>query len=194
MPMPCFSVVMITFVASDLKEKAKRRDKMARNFTEGWIEFLSKRAAKEVANNLNNAQVRKVVLRCWTFFWSTSHICPILLKNVSKLFYKHHTAITELSNTKIFLTGRWQQEKQSSRCTLEHQVSSKVNKLKIILSPVLTPYQKVVASPKLFQNNEMSHLYYKEFVLRLKMFFVTIELILKVTSYCANFLKHRVYV
>jgi hypothetical protein len=145
---------MITFVASDLKEKAKRRDKMARNFTEGWIEFLSKRAAKEVANNLNNAQVRKVVSKLLghTFLWSTSHTCPILLKNVTKLLYKHHTAITELSNTKIFLTGRWQQEKQSSRCTLEHQVSSKVNKLKIL------PYQKVVASPKLFQNNEMSHL------------------------------------
>ena len=30
---------------------------MARNFTEGWIEFLSKRAAKEVAANLNSAQV-----------------------------------------------------------------------------------------------------------------------------------------
>ena len=55
-------VIIITFVTSDLKEKAKRRDKMARNFTEGWIEFLSKRAAKEVANNLNNAQVRNVIL------------------------------------------------------------------------------------------------------------------------------------
>jgi hypothetical protein len=30
---------------------------MARNFTEGWIEFLSKRNAKEVAANLNTVQV-----------------------------------------------------------------------------------------------------------------------------------------
>ena len=42
---------------SDLKEKNKRKDKIARNFTEGWIEFQSKRAAKEVATNLNNTPV-----------------------------------------------------------------------------------------------------------------------------------------
>ena len=41
----------------DMKEKAKRKDKLARHFTEGWIEFLSKRAAKEVASNLNNTLV-----------------------------------------------------------------------------------------------------------------------------------------
>merc|ERR1712001_799251 len=42
---------------SDLKEKNKRKDKIARHFTEGWIEFLSKRTAKEVASNLNNTPV-----------------------------------------------------------------------------------------------------------------------------------------
>jgi hypothetical protein len=48
---------MYALFLQDLKEKAKRRDKMARNFTEGWIEFLSKRVAKEVAANLNTSQV-----------------------------------------------------------------------------------------------------------------------------------------
>ena len=42
---------------TDLKEKQKRKDKIARQFTEGWIEFQSKRAAKEVATNLNNTPV-----------------------------------------------------------------------------------------------------------------------------------------
>ena len=42
---------------ADAKEKANRKDKLARNFTEGWIEFMSKRLAKEVASNLNLAQV-----------------------------------------------------------------------------------------------------------------------------------------
>ena len=42
---------------SDLKEKAQRKDKLARNFTEGWVEFQSKRLAKEVAANLNLSQV-----------------------------------------------------------------------------------------------------------------------------------------
>ena len=50
------SFVKFVFI-SDLKEKSKRKDKIARNFTEGWIEFQSKRAAKEVASNLNNTPV-----------------------------------------------------------------------------------------------------------------------------------------
>lgn len=45
------------FLQPDLKEKSKRKDKLARNFTEGWIEFTSKRVAKDVAANLNLSQV-----------------------------------------------------------------------------------------------------------------------------------------
>jgi ESF2/ABP1 family protein len=40
-----------------MKEKARSKDKIARNFTEGWIEFVSKRVAKNVAENLNTTQV-----------------------------------------------------------------------------------------------------------------------------------------
>jgi len=45
------------YLQPDLKEKAQRKDKLARNFTEGWVEFQSKRLAKEVAANLNLSQV-----------------------------------------------------------------------------------------------------------------------------------------
>jgi len=45
------------YLQPDAKEKANRKDKLARNFTEGWIEFMSKRLAKEVASNLNLSQV-----------------------------------------------------------------------------------------------------------------------------------------
>merc|ERR1712112_735040 len=38
-------------------ERNKRKDKLARNFTEGWVEFNSKRVAKDVASNLNLTQV-----------------------------------------------------------------------------------------------------------------------------------------
>ena len=41
----------------DLKERSKRKDKLARTFTEGWVEFMSKRIAKQVASNLNLTQV-----------------------------------------------------------------------------------------------------------------------------------------
>ena len=44
-------------IVADLKEKNKRKDKLARNFSEGWIEFISKRVAKDVASNLNMTQV-----------------------------------------------------------------------------------------------------------------------------------------
>ena len=53
----CIHVFYFIFFFLDMKEKAKRKDKLARHFTEGWIEFLSKRAAKEVASNLNNTLV-----------------------------------------------------------------------------------------------------------------------------------------
>merc|ERR1712077_104496 len=44
-----FGKVGRVFLQPDMKEKNKRKDKIARHFTEGWIEFLSKRVAKEVA-------------------------------------------------------------------------------------------------------------------------------------------------
>jgi len=45
------------YLQPDGKEKANRKDKLARNFTEGWVEFMSKKLAKEVASNLNLTQV-----------------------------------------------------------------------------------------------------------------------------------------
>lgn len=50
------SIVLFSDII-DMKEKSKRKDKLARHFTEGWIEFQSKRVAKEVAANLNNTPV-----------------------------------------------------------------------------------------------------------------------------------------
>ena len=45
------------FLFSDEKEKARSKDNRARNFREGWVEFLSKRVAKEVAGSLNSQPV-----------------------------------------------------------------------------------------------------------------------------------------
>jgi len=52
-----FGRVGRVFLQPDLKERSKRKDKLARNFTEGWVEFNSKRVAKDVATNLNLTQV-----------------------------------------------------------------------------------------------------------------------------------------
>ena len=53
----CITKYIIASLISDVKEKEKSKEGFARNFTEGWIEFLSKRVAKEVACNLNSTRV-----------------------------------------------------------------------------------------------------------------------------------------
>ena len=53
----CASAILYLVFFTDLKERNKRKDKLARNFTEGWVEFISKRVAKEIATNLNMTQV-----------------------------------------------------------------------------------------------------------------------------------------
>ena len=52
-----FGQVGRVFLQPDEKEKAKSKDNRARRFTEGWVEFASKRVAKEVAHRLNNTSV-----------------------------------------------------------------------------------------------------------------------------------------
>lgn len=39
------------------KNRKKKRRRVARHFTEGWVEFVSKRAAKQVAAKLNNSPI-----------------------------------------------------------------------------------------------------------------------------------------
>ena len=41
---------------TDMKQKSKSQDKLVRYFVEGWIEFLSKLVAKEVASNHNQGK------------------------------------------------------------------------------------------------------------------------------------------
>ncbi|XP_055843056.1 activator of basal transcription 1-like [Episyrphus balteatus] len=38
-------------------EKQKKRKRLSRHFTEGWVEFLSKRTAKQIVQFLNNKQI-----------------------------------------------------------------------------------------------------------------------------------------
>jgi len=52
-----FGRVGRVFLKPDEREKARSKDNRARNFREGWVEFLSKRVAKEVANSLNSTAV-----------------------------------------------------------------------------------------------------------------------------------------
>ena len=45
------------FVDTDVTRKKKKRKVAAKHFTEGWVEFESKKVAKYVAATLNNTQV-----------------------------------------------------------------------------------------------------------------------------------------
>ncbi|XP_037028560.1 activator of basal transcription 1-like [Bradysia coprophila] len=50
------SIGRVYLQAAETKENAKKR-KIRRHFTEGWVEFESKRAAKQIAASLNNAPI-----------------------------------------------------------------------------------------------------------------------------------------
>lgn len=49
--------------------------KPAKHFTEGWVEFLSKRVAKEVAANLNNKTIGgKKKSRYYDYIWNMKYL------------------------------------------------------------------------------------------------------------------------
>jgi len=101
-----FGKVGRVFLQPDMKEKAKRKDKLARHFTEGWIEFLSKRAAKEVASNLNNTLVGgKKRSKAHDVLWNIKYLPKFKWTNLSeRLAYEkavHHQRLrTEISQAK----------------------------------------------------------------------------------------------
>jgi len=101
-----FGKVGRVFLQPDMKEKAKRKDKLARHFTEGWIEFLSKRAAKEVASNLNNTPVGgKKRSKAHDVLWNIKYLPKFKWTNLSeRLAYEkavHHQRLrTEISQAK----------------------------------------------------------------------------------------------
>merc|ERR1712045_268697 len=101
-----FGKVGRVFLQPDMKEKNKRKDKIARNFTEGWIEFLSKRAAKEVASNLNNTPVAgKKRSKAHDVLWNIKYLPKFKWTNLSeRLAYEkavHQQRLrTEISQAK----------------------------------------------------------------------------------------------
>jgi len=101
-----FGKVGRVFLQPDMKEKAKRKDKLARNFTEGWIEFLSKRDAKAVASNLNNTLVGgKKRSKAHDVLWNIKYLPKFKWTNLSeRLAYEkavHHQRLrTEISQAK----------------------------------------------------------------------------------------------
>ncbi len=93
-----FGLVDRVFLQPDPVEKARSRDGRARNFTEGWVEFSSKRVAKVVAESLNRTQVRRCLM-------------PGLDRHSMWL---------------LSLLGRRQEEEQGPRRAVEHQVSKRL--------------------------------------------------------------------
>lgn len=101
-----FGKVGRVFLQPDLREKSKRKDKLARHFTEGWIEFQSKRVAKEVASNLNNTPVGgKKRSKAHDVLWNIKYLPKFKWTNLSeRLAYEkavHHQRLrTEISQAK----------------------------------------------------------------------------------------------
>merc|ERR1719189_713125 len=101
-----FGKVGRVFLQPDMKEKQKRKDKMARQFTEGWIEFQSKRSAKEVAANLNTTPVGgKKRSKSHDVLWNIKYLPKFKWTHLSeRLAYEkavHHQRLrTEISQAK----------------------------------------------------------------------------------------------
>jgi ESF2/ABP1 family protein len=125
-----FGKVGRVFLQPDMKEKAKRKDKLARHFTEGWIEFLSKRAAKEVASNLNNTLVGgKKRSKAHDVLWNIKYLPKFKWTNLSeRLAYEkavHHQRLrTEISQAKReadFLRPTWKNQSEWVEKGLENR-------------------------------------------------------------------------
>lgn len=50
-------LIVLKSFSDENKNRKKKRRRLARHFTEGWVEFVSKRAAKQVAAKLNNSPI-----------------------------------------------------------------------------------------------------------------------------------------
>lgn len=48
---------MLLVISDEEENRKKKKRRLARHFTEGWVEFESKRAAKRVAQLLNNTSI-----------------------------------------------------------------------------------------------------------------------------------------
>lgn len=59
----------------DKKKKKKNNHRMSRHFTEGWVEFESKRAAKQLALKLNNAPIAtRKSSKFYDILWSIKYL------------------------------------------------------------------------------------------------------------------------
>uniref|UniRef100_A0A034WBU8 Activator of basal transcription 1 n=1 Tax=Bactrocera dorsalis TaxID=27457 RepID=A0A034WBU8_BACDO len=56
-------------------DKKKKRKRLARHFTEGWVEFESKRAAKQIVELLNNKQIStRKKSQFYDYMWSMKYL------------------------------------------------------------------------------------------------------------------------
>lgn len=63
-----------SFVGDDKKKKKKRKP-FARHFTEGWVEFESKRVAKQIVPLLNNKQISsRKKSQFYDYIWSMKYL------------------------------------------------------------------------------------------------------------------------
>jgi hypothetical protein len=56
-------------------KKKKKKRKPAKHFTEGWVEFQSKRIAKQVALHLNNSRIgERKKSKFYDYLWNIKYL------------------------------------------------------------------------------------------------------------------------
>jgi len=147
------------FLQPDMKERNKRKDKLARNFTEGWIEFHSKRVAKDVAANLNMTQVGgKKRAKSHDVIWNLKYLPGFKWTNLSERLAYEKAVHQQRMRTEISQAKR---ETDYFRANIERSKRLNVDRNEDSRDPSLPVAKKSRKSVNLLQSKDSSKRVYE---------------------------------
>lgn len=132
-----FSYIYFPDDGKDRKKKKRRR--MARHFTEGWVEFESKRAAKQVAVKLNNSPIAsRKSSKFYDILWSMKYLPRFKWVHLSeRLTYeravyrqKLQTEISQARKEAAFFQDNLDKSERNKKIKKRDNKANKANKVK----------------------------------------------------------------
>ncbi|KAG8323525.1 Activator of basal transcription 1 [Homalodisca vitripennis] len=134
---PFMNVTKITEIMSQYGEvgrvflqpaKSKKPgNKPSKHFTEGWVEFLSKRVAKEVAANLNNTMIGgRKKSRYYDYIWNLKYLPRFKWVHLNERLEYERAVLKQRLRTEIE-----QAKRESSHFAHTIELSEKLKKRKV---------------------------------------------------------------
>ncbi|XP_054267854.1 uncharacterized protein LOC128989817 [Macrosteles quadrilineatus] len=131
---PFMNVTKITEIMSQYGEVGRvflqpaktKGKKPSKHFTEGWVEFLSKRVAKEVAENLNNTTIGgRKKSRFYDYIWNLKYLPRFKWVHLNERLEYERAVMKQKLRTEIELAKR-----ESSHFAQQVELSEKLKKTK----------------------------------------------------------------